>query len=164
MSSFELHTCRWLYMTVVQYRFSTLADQTTIWPQLHPKSPPSALSLPLAWLWCGGHQICCQANFTVLVNFAVCLKMVIVILLLSGILPTLMPCTCFFYQAFTPKGDQLFHSPTFRYYSSSIEQSRYLGVNVEENIRWVEHFKQDWFFFRKIQEMHFPLKVLESKN
>jgi hypothetical protein len=32
------------------YRYSTLADQTV---QLHPKSPPSALSFPLAcaWLW-----------------------------------------------------------------------------------------------------------------
>jgi hypothetical protein len=33
------------------YQYSTLADQTIFWQQLHPKSPPSALSLPLACAW-----------------------------------------------------------------------------------------------------------------
>ncbi|XP_064625837.1 structural maintenance of chromosomes protein 6-like isoform X2 [Lineus longissimus] len=38
-------------------------------------------------------------------------------------------------EAFTPKGDQLLHSPTFRYYSAKDEGSKYLSVNVEENIK-----------------------------
>jgi hypothetical protein len=55
MSSFELHTCRWLYTTVqcTGIPHWLIRSDCTFWQQLHPKSPPSALSLPLAcaWLW-----------------------------------------------------------------------------------------------------------------
>jgi hypothetical protein len=72
MSSFELHTFAGGCTDSTVYRYSTLADQTVHFDNNYTQNHhPVPFLCPWPVRDCGGHQICCQANFTFLVLYKV---------------------------------------------------------------------------------------------